>query len=453
MTLCFSARIKEISLFTFVLLSLFSCKKDTQSVGAEFVSRNQFDTKFDTTIVLNAYSVKMDSVITSKLTAYALGSLYDPFLGISKATLVTQVGLAGNGFSWEGATKLDSVVLQLRFRTATKTDGTALPDYYGNKDAVHTFKVYLLDEALSRDSSYYSTRNYKTNGIEMGSFTGKLNFTDSVTIKLGTEKVIIPPHIRISMNSTFNSLLFNGELNGAFLNDSKFKEAIKGLVIVDETNVSSGEGAITYLKLTSDVTALTAFYKDSMAADFPIFGGITGNEASYNYYEHMNVPNQLLQQSFMGQHRDTGFVQPLTGCKLRVELPNLFSALNNPKIVINGAEMIFTPMNGSFQSPFTLPESMSLLASDSLGKNTFLKDQIFESSLYYGGVLTNNQYKFNIVRHLQNLLDQNKMGYNYNYGLNLIIRADDPLTAQRAILDTRKNSGSFKLKLTYTLIK
>jgi hypothetical protein len=109
-------------------------------------------------------------------------------------------------------------------------------------------------------------------------------------------------------------------------------------------------------------------------------------------------------------------------------------------------------MSGSVNDFFTLPASMSLLGSDSLGKNVFLKDQFYESTAYYGGQLSNNQYKFNIVRHLQYLLDEKKKGRDYNYGMNLIIRADDPLTAQRTVLDTRKNSGTLKLKLTYTVI-
>jgi hypothetical protein len=456
MTLCLNAKTKLLLFIAFFTFGISSCKKDTESVGAAFVgARNQFNTQFDTTIDLSAYSVQMDSIATSRLTAMAFGVINDPFLGVSRADIITQYGLPGNEFSWGGVSKLDSVVLQLRFRSSLLSDGTVLEDYYGDKNFVHTLKVYLLKEDINLDSAYYSTRQYQTDGIEMGSFTGKYNFTDSVTINLGTEKVIIPPHIRISMNSTFNQFLFNGEQNGYFTNDTKFKETYKGLVVVDESLPASSQGAIVYVKLTSDVTALTAFYGDSLAVDFPIFGGVSGNEAGYNYYKHTNVPQNLLQGIMTGSHRDTGYIQPLTGSKLRIEFPNnsLYKTLNNPKTILNGAEIVFTPLPGTFDGPYKLPATISLIGSDSLGRNTFLRDQIFESSTYYGGTLTNNQYSFRIVRHLQFLLDEYKKGFNYNYGMNLIVRADDPLTAQRVILDTRKNSGTFKLKLTYTVIK
>lgn len=457
MTPCFNAKIKQSAFLFLLILGLGSCKKDTQSVGAEFVGvRTDFNSNFsDTIIELKSYTVPMDSVITSKLTAVALGEINDPYLGTTKATLVTQYGLPGSLFSWGTVTKLDSLVLQLRFRAGTLSDGTKLDDYYGDKDAIHNIKVYALTEDISLDSSYYSTRNYKTDAVEIGSFTGKFNFVDSVTIKLGQETVIIPPHVRIKMNSTFMQSIFDGEKNGSFTDDAKFKSVYKGLVITEESNFGSGQGAIVYLRLNSDVTALTAYYGDSLAADFPIVGGVRGAEASYNFYEHKNVPAGIFQKAFQGSHRDTGYLQPLTGAKMRVELPNFYAAmLANPKMVINGAEILFTPMSGTFTTTsYSLPASISLVGSDSLGRNIFLKDQLFEGSAYYGGTLTNNTYRFNIVRHLQNLLIEKRNGFDYNYGMNLIVRADDPLTAQRVILDTRKNSGTFKLKLTYTVTK
>jgi hypothetical protein len=455
MTHYWIAKTKYTFFFLFVSSLWFACQKNTDLVPVGFVgARNGYQTLFDTTIDLRAYTVKMDSVITSRLSAYAIGSINDPSFGTSSATLITQFSSPGNGFSWgTGVFKIDSSVLQLRFRNLLSSDGTYFKDYYGNKDAIHTLKVYLLNEDIRTDSTYYSSRNFKTNGVVMGSWTGKFNFTDTLTIKQGSRTEKIPPHIRIPMNQTFNDLLYGAELRGEFASQSAFKAAFKGFVVVDESNFSPGEGSIVYVKLNSDVTALTAFYKDTLSVDFPIIGGNNGVDASYNYYQHTNVPSDLLQGIGAGSHRDTGFVQPLAGTKLRIEIPNLFEALANPKLAINGAEIIFTPQNGSFSETYSLPTVMSLVGSDSLGKNKFLKDQITEGSNYYGGKLNNNKYSFNIVRHLQDLLIKYKDGANVNYGMHLIVPADNPITAERVILDTRKNSGSFKLKLTYTVIK
>ncbi len=454
MILYCKVKIKPLLFFIGAILLLGSCKKDAGSVGADFVGiRNKFNTLLDTSIELRAYTVKMDSLASSKLTAMALGRINDPEFGVNNAAVITQFSLPGNEFSWGGATKLDSVVLQLRFRNTKQIDGTTLPDYYGNKDAVHLFKVYLLTEDIRTDSVYYANRKYKTDGIEMGSFNGKINFTDSVPISLGSQKIKFPPHIRIPMNNTFKNLLFEGESKGLFSTNSKFKETFKGLVIVDESATAAGEGAIVYLRLTSDYTSLNAYYKDSLAAAFPIIGGIRGSDAAYNYYYQTDRPIGMIQMPFSGTHRDKGYVQSLNSTKLRIEIPNLANVLNDPKIALNGAEILFTPLAGSFNDTYTLPLSISLVGSDSAGRNIFLKDQFSESGLYYGGTLVNNRYKFNIVRHLQNILNESKAQNGFkDYGMNLIIRADDPVSAQRIIFDTRRNNGTFKLKLTYTVI-
>lgn len=451
-----NAKTKSILLLALFFASfLHGCKKDTDTVGAQFViSRNGYQTLFDTSIVLNAYAVQMDSLITSRLASLAIGSINDPELGTSKATIVTQFSLPGNGFSWgTGITKLDSCHLQLRFRTLVNTTGTVFKDYYGDPNAIHTLKVYLLQEDLSKDSLYYSTRKFKSNLVEMGAWTGKFNFIDSTTIKLGSETIIIPPHIKIPMNQVFQTLLYGAEARGEFASQTTFKAAFKGFVISDETSYAPGEGSIAYIRLNSDISAVTAYYGDSLAVDFPILGGTNGIDAAYNFYEQKDRPADLVQTAFKGMHRDTGYLQPLGGTKLRVELPSIFNVLNNPKIAINGATLVFTTLEGKNNSTYTLPLTLALVNSDSLGKNAFLRDQITETSAYYGGKLNGSSYSFNIVRHLQNLLIQYKNGSNVNYGMHLIVPADNPLTAERVLLNTKKNAGTFKLKLTYTVIK
>lgn len=453
MTVWLSARTKVTGLFFLLLLGFGSCKKDTALPGADFISsRNGFQIGFDTTLQVRAYAVPMDSVVTSRLTSYALGAMNDPYLGITRANLITQIGLPGNQFSWQGATKLDSAVLQLRFRNGYASDGSVLPNFYGKQDAVHEFRVYLLKEDLSIDSIYYSTRSWQADAVSVGSFSGKINYTDTVKVMLGSETMTLLPHIRIPMNSTFLDQLLQGEQKGYFASDAVFKKQFKGLVVVDESNPAPDGGGFAYLNMSNVTTSLVAYYKDSLAAAFPIKAGFGGNEVAYNNYVHSSVPAGLIQHAFTGQHRDTGYAQPFTGTKLRVEIPGLFTFFSNPRVALNGAEIVFTPISGTFNDPYTLPASLSLVGSDSLGRNTFLRDQIFESYGYYGGTLSNNQYRFRVVRHLQDMLDQYRNGRNVNYGMNLIVRADDPLTAQRVVLDTRKGTASFRLKLTYTYV-
>ncbi len=442
MTHCFSARTKFLLAALISLQFISSCKKDLNSVGAEIIGvRNGFATVFDTTMSLNTYTVEMDTVNTGSFLSYAIGKLNDPETGISEASLNFQYNLPANNFSWEGATKLDSVVLQLRYR-----DLTAL---YGDKDQVHTLKVYALDEDLNIDSSYYSNREFKVKPTEYGSWTGKFNLNDTLELKLGSSTFRLPPHIRIKMNANFESLLFGAESRGEFSSSSNFKTAFKGFKVVDETNLSGSEaGAIAYIRFNTDVTALTAYYKDTLAADFNV---VSLSEVTTNTYKFNRKPG-LIQKSFQGTHRDTCYVQGIGGTKVRIELPELAKTAK-PNLAINGAELVLNVLAGSNSTTWGLPGKLQLVGSDSLGRNIFIKDLAIEGAAYYGGLLNTsyNQYRFNIARHMQYLINEYKQNRNVNYGLYLFVPFSET-SASRVLLDTRKNSGAIKLKLTYTVI-
>ena len=444
MTHCFSDKTKLFLFVLFISIGISSCKKDLDSIGSGLIGvRNGFKTDFDTTMDLVAYTVKMDTIKTNNFSVYALGKIQDPLLGTTQADLVFQYGLPSNSLTWEGATKLDSAVLQLRFRD--------LDALYGDPEQIHTLKVYQLDENLSVDSSYYSNRKYLTKSIEVGSWTGKFNLKDTLKVKLGSKTTILPPHIRIRMNSVYEDLLFGGEARGDFASTTTFKSAFKGFLVVDETNLAGGTGAISYIRLSTDIAALTAYYKDTLAADFRV---IPGNEVSANKISFLNRPSNQIQEPFKGFHRDSLFVQGLAGTKIRIELPNSFFQ-NNQNKAINGAEIVFSVLEGTDNSPFTLPTKLQLVGSDSLGANIFIKDLAFESSSYYGGGYNSSykQYRFNIARHMQYLLNEYKSNRNVNYGLYLLVPVDNPFTAARVVLDSRKNLGKIRLKLTTTSVK
>ena len=437
-----SNKIKFI--FFIVCLALFACKREPNTIGANLIgSSNNLGLVFDTSVSLVAYTVRMDSIETKNFSVYGLGKINDPDMGITAADIVFQYNLPNNSFTWGGANSFDSLILQLRFAD--------LNAFYGDLNQVHTLKVYELNEDLNADSNYYHSRKYAINNTEIGSWTGKFNLTDTTTIKLGTQTFYLAPHIRINMTKAFEQKLIQAEANGSLTSTTNFKKAFKGFVVVDETALNANKGGIAYIRLNSNVSSLTAYYKDSLEADFPIIGG---SEVAANAISHTSTPINLLQESFKGSHRDSLAVQSLFGTKIRIELPDFLNKFGDTPIAINGAEMVFTVLgdNGGFK----LPERLQLVASDTLGYNIFTKDLAFESAAYYGGVLyAGKEYRFNIARHLQYLLDSNRSGKNMQKlsGLFLFIPVNNPFTAARIMLDGKKDSGKIKLKLTYTVLK
>lgn len=413
---------------------------------ADFVAvRNGFGHAFDS-FDLVAYSVPMDSIPANRLTRNIIGNFNDPELGATNAMLTHQITLPVNQFSWSGRTKLDSVVLRLRL---SSTDS-----YFANNNQVRQFKAYLLDEDLSWDSLYFSNRRPKIKNPTqpIGTFTGVININDTTRATLGTKVLEFPPMISIKMTDDFATLLHGAEQRGEFINTTAFKQAFKGIVIVDETpDLLPGDGAFFFVNPRSRNSALYAYY-DTLMAEFPINDL---QEVVYNHFTHSAALYNNLQQPFKGSHRDTAILMPLSGAKLRVELTDFMQQFEGKNVVINAATITFTALGSKHNAPYKLPNKLNLFASDSLGLNGFLRDNLLESESYFGGFLNaaDNSYSFNIARHIQLILNIRKnQNRNINYGLNLLIPSDFPLSASRVYLDTRKNMGKIKLNINYTVV-
>lgn len=444
MTACLPCKIKLAAGLIFTV-TLFSCKKDISSTQADFVAaRNGFLHNFSDSLTLNAYTIKMDSIPTNGLTRHVIGRFNDQLTGEMSATFIHQIALPVNQFSWNGAQRLDSLVLRLRL---TSTD-----NFFGYPNTPRVLKAYLLDEDLYWDSLYFSSRppKLKTPGIEIGSFNGVVNIQDTLKTILGSKQLNYPPCISITMNQQFKDYFYGAEQRGEFINTGTFKQAFKGIVVTDETNDAPGSGCIFFINPRSVNSALYAYY-DTIVTEFAINDK---QEVVYNYFNHADKLQQFLQNSFTGSHRDTALLVPLAGARLRLEIPDLFEKLGGKNVVINAATITFKVLDGSDVSPYKLPNRLSFFASDSLGRNGFIRDNILETDAFFGGFLNtaDKTYTFNFTRHLQFLLNSYKQNRNLNYGFHLLIPSDNPVSASRVLIDTRKNIGSIKLKLNYTVV-
>jgi hypothetical protein len=431
---------------------LGACRDKEESVAADFVGqRNPFDVSYHDTTTLIAYTTRYDSVRTRALTYYMLGNLNDPEIGTTAANLYTQYGLPYGDFSFGSSVIIDSVVLQLPYATTTS--------FHGELSTPQSIRVYELNEDLSsaEDSFYFSNRNYTFSAVQLGEFTGSFsNIDDSVTIKSGSITTKLAPHIRIRLDqlSTVLRDRFSDpatQSSGTYVNDTSFKSKFKGLAIVSSATPPPGSGCMTYLNVRTNAAAVVVYYNDSLKAEFPIY---KNSIIHTNQYLHTYLPGISIQPAYSSIHSDINYLQPATGLKTRILIPHLFDYVKQHKIAVTGAELVFTVKQGTFNPLFSLPLTVKLRASDSLGRNAIILDEVIYPS-YYGGLLGSDQtYRFNVVREIQNIIGtyQNQ-NQNINYGLNLIVPADYPVTAQRVVLDTRRETGNLKLNLTYTVIK
>ena len=465
MILYCKGKINKLSLVGFLLLYILqpSCKKDIDTAGYNIIGKgNELNVIYTDTFTVEAYTVKMDTLATHRQSYYMLGSMRDAEFGVSKAHIITEFNLPGgaSSFTFGGiGAKIDSVVLQLPFATATS--------YYGNLNSTQEIKVLRLTDTLSFDSVYFCTRTpkYDDDPNYTSVWSNKFNFNDSLTFKLGSTTETLVPHIRIKMNDKYIDLFEKLDSNGK-LNSTDFKKQFNGLYIKSTSNPLSNEGALSYINLYANSTntqaGIAVYYNDSLKVVFPINYAA---ESRYNQYEHFDFPHTvqvLLPKDSTKIVRgipDTvsAFLQGAAGTKIRINLPSIFELLKQkPNIIINSAELVVPIVAGSDAGNYSTPSQLFLASSDSLGRNTYLyqKDLLLESVNYSGGTFLSGrkEYRFNFARTIAYLYDQYKQGKNYNYGFYIIVPADNPVSASRAIINTKKGSG-MKLNLTYTLTK
>lgn len=445
-------RIKHFAylLLTAVILINTSCKKENNEIGSDVIgNRSGFDVQVTDTFEVITYSSPADSVDTRFLSYYMLGQINDPVMGVTTTNIVTQFLYPVARFTF-GDQTIDSVVLQLRYAGQTAIYG---------KNTEQTIKVYEVNEDLPTSLSeyFYSNRSYQTSPIELGSYTGNFNLTDSVIEYVNGKRLGYAPQLRIKItDQAFINKLKSAPVD-SLATAASFKSMFKGLMISSEqASMAIGDGSIAYFNLRSDnpQTALVVYCKNDTTQvkyEFPISGTA---EVKTNQYKHRNLPSTL-QAANNGTHRTTCYLQPAAGIKTRILIPSLSKIASEKAIAVNSARIFFTVKD---TQNYPVPARLNLWDSDEFGRRKNIAD-FSESLAYYGGVFdaSSGTYSFNINRHVQKLLNsyhQNKI--DINFGLNLFVPEDFNIAANRAILDTdRSIPGQEKVKLilTYTVIK
>ncbi len=458
MTVYSKDRTKPLFLLFLVFFSLFTdCRKDnSNTIGADFIgTRNGYNIVSTDTSSIILYSSQCDSIPTKSLTYFMLGNMNDPIFGKSTSNIYTQFSLP-SGFGFGGAV-IDSVVLQLGFVSNSS--------YYGNITTQQDISVYELKEQLSpiSDSGYFSNRPYqiKESGgrvlsAPIGYYSAPFDLTDSLYETVGGLTNIQIPHIRIKLSSAFVTKIQRAESSGAFTSNTAFQNYINGLAILAQTPDSKlmpGQGAIVYLNPRSSiVSGLAIYYGGTSKIVFPI----APSDVVTNQYSHSTTLPLQTNTTRSPVLYNESYVQSNAGIKTRVLFPNILNLAKDHDIAIIGAQLIFNIADGKDDATYPVPNNIWLQNSDSLGRITFLEDYLESYPLnYYGGVYdrTYKQYSFNIVRHIQHLLNAYRQnGSNINYGMNIIIPADDYLNnigAGRVVLNAKK----VKLNLSYSVIK
>ncbi|MBA3647506.1 MAG: DUF4270 domain-containing protein [Chitinophagales bacterium] len=426
-----------------------SCNKNTP-IGVDILPSGDFiNGVFSDTFSLISTTVRQDSVKTSTLFNNVLGNMLDPVFGKTYAAIFTELKLPTNSvdFGTPDTLFIDSVVLTL-----------AYAGIYGFSDVPQSISVFEVTEPLSPlpADGYYSDKFFSVNPEPIGSRQFLVpDLTDTVIV-LGLP---FPPHLRIRLSDSFGQNILNQSGGTNLSTDTLFREFLKGLLIAPDTVSTPNSASLIYLNLLSPTSGLRLYWHTPKTTSQAFVLPITTDIVKTNYYRHnysgSEVEKHLQFQSSEGD--SIVYVQPLGGVKTRINIPALNTLKN---VLINKAEIIITqaPDPQNSDTAYTTPTILYLAASDSLGRNISLPDQllVFPSPGGQRTFVTNSsgatvaQYHFSIAKQLQLIIDQKKT----DYGLFIIPYSPGENAARlRAGGSNRNDDMKMRLDLIYTNLK
>ncbi len=391
-------------LSTIICLIMFGCT-DPNSIGLEIQPPSDYisisSTNFDG---FSTSTESEDSLRTDEPLSLILGQIIEDPLFTSNSGFYTQILLTENNTNLGTNPIVDSVILSYTYS-----------GYYGDLETFNAVEVNEIFEDIYKDSMYYSSSYTFSASNNVESFRLSSNSDD--------------PFLSIKLNPSFGQDIL--DLGENYLKDNEtFLQQFKGISV-------SAQAANTMLYLNADGS--NSYFKiyyhndeggaDTLSLDF----SLAGDAARINLFDAKDDNNITEDNSRI-------YIQSMSGYKVNINLGNLSSlrdTLNNK--VINKATITFEVEDGS-QSDYDAHEKLVLVRVNEDGTNVFLSDFIIEGELYFGGILENDKYTFNITRYVYQLLN------NQSYTNNLfLLPAGAVVNANRTILNK-----DIQLKIYYS---
>ncbi len=440
---------KIISIICLALCGAFafeSCKEPVILGKNILPGDDDINALFTDTFTIIAKTVREDSLISNRLAANQIGCMMDPIFGKTSAGIYTQVRLPTANVDLGDNLVLDSLVLWM--------DLTA---YYGDTAVAQTFQVYRMTELMPSDSDvdsilYYSHQTFTIDQTLIGEKTMKPNLKDSIITAYGDT---YPPCIRIRLEDVFANDLLAQSGTPNFADNDAFLNYLNGIYITTDTTTP---GSALYLVNLLAFSSLTMYYSndedDSLKFDF-VFNPDCVRVGHYTHnYSGSIVEPYLNSTDPAGDN--LVFAQGLAGLKAWLQFPYIGSLGN---VAINKAELIFTETESfSDDSIYKLPTQMTMTKREDDGANGFI-DDVLEGSDHFGGKKeTVNvdgedliQYRFNLARHFQLVIDGNT-NYGENNGIYLLTNLSTRHAGRIVFGGGTHPDYKIELLITYTKI-
>ena len=447
----FSRNILSLIFFLIVFISI-SCEKNNE-FGLEINPDSNYLEAFSTdTFELNTFSVYSDSVKTDELVGSSqfisgsgspLGNYIDPVFGEVNASIYTQIRLEqAYDFTPSNGTIDDIVVDSVVLYLAVDGSFSTLNE--------QEFTVEIINEDFYKDSSYYSNQSLSTKGTNIAT-SGSLKI-DPLFPGLFAGGFVSQSILGITLDVNEFALPIIAESGNEALNgndgENEFLSFFKGIKI---SSINGTDGGLYYINLLNSFSRIRMYYRDTSGLasehdtlDFDF--NINSNCAYFHQVIH-DYSNTAIEaavnQPELGLNQF--YIQTLGGVNARFTIPSIDSLIDQ-KIIVNKAEVIL-PFEDYIYDEYTPPSSLFISRKNSAGDYEFLPD-LFEGSQGGGYDFINKNYKFNITRHINEILSEETPNDTIK-----ILPNGNGITANRIVLNGRNSTKKDKAKIIISYSK
>lgn len=441
-----------------MLIVIMSSCADPTFVGSELLDDDRVEAVFTDTVTIRSRTVRGDSVVTyagiASLEAYLFGDFQDPHFGRTFAEIYAQPTFEISSFSFltpnfEDAT-IDSVVLVLPY-TAN--------GFYGDTEVPYSLEVYELEDSLSLDSVYYSSKqiNY-SNLLGSKTFTPSLDSVTYIDYTTSSPDTVSLAQLRVPLDREFALQLANADTS-VFASNAAFLEYFKGVAIVPSaptpgmisfdlvpTGGSYDGGLYVYLKRDS----VPSQYRFPLSFYSPLVSHLENDYAG-------STIEPLINQD--GISDSLAVIQGTEGLLMELEFPHLeglrdvilnkaellvpiASLENDDPALYPPAEQIFAYYYNETDNAYRLVDDVLLPAAGTIGI-------VFGGTIIEGSGAQPDYYSLNLTVFMQKML-QNEVGTDVRDVIYLAVAPRAERASRSVLYGASHPEHPIKLNLTYT---
>jgi hypothetical protein len=457
---------KFVAGFALMMIVLWGCKDELNKTGLGILPTGDLVNVLEKTIDkgnIKAYTVTDEKQRTDETLHNLLGSYNDPIFGKSTVDFASQLRLLSYP-NFRKNDKIDSLVYYLAYK-----------ELYG--DTIPTpqkLKVYELASDLSFDAKYYQDEKLKalakSEVLAEKDYTPKFKL-DSLTSTYGSTKKApkdtVTQVIAFHLNNSLATKLMAADSATLSSNDPNIKTGNKGFLdyfkglYVEAGDLNQRGTIMKILNLGLGSGMVLFFHKDNDTTKYSYTFNVSKFSARVNRFTHdYSAPLFLAKLDKKDQLDSLIYLQTTGGLASKIYIPKLSSlkllfpelGKDTTKLAINKAELIFqvdeTLTDKKMMKVLLPPYKVILSAIAADGSLYFPADLAFSQS-YFGGYYNSvdKTYRFNLAKHLQEMIDKKKGRENYGFYLSTDARNT---IFRRVILKGTTSKTGIRLNITYS---